>query len=50
MDMIMWADRGSKNAQDSRNKTFIRNFRLKALTQYYYTHIKSKLYTMKITK
>lgn len=30
MDMIMWTERGSKNTQDPRNKTFTRNFRLKA--------------------
>lgn len=48
--MIMWAERGSKNAQDPRNKTFTRHFRLQALTQYCYAHIISKLYTMKITK
>lgn len=35
MDMILWAVRGSKNSQDPRKKTFIRHFRLKALTQYY---------------
>lgn len=45
--MIMWAERGSKIAQDLRNKTFTRHFRLKALT---HAHIISKLYIMKITK
>lgn len=50
MDVIMLAERGSMNAQDPRNKTFVRHFRFKALSQYYYAHIISKLYTMKITK
>lgn len=48
--MIMWTECGSKNSQDPRNNTFTRHFRLKALTQCYYAHIISKLYTMEITK